>query len=56
MTLFIPSSKGNGLFGWLFTNKKWEKKYGYKQTYVTMKGWKMRSNCNGEVEFIKDGE
>lgn len=37
-------------------NKKWEKKYGYKQTYITMKGWKMRSNCNGEVEFTKDGE
>lgn len=37
-------------------NKKWKKKYGYKQTHVTMKGWKMHSNCNGEVEFIKDGE
>lgn len=37
-------------------NKKWEKKYGYRQMYVTMKGWKMHINCNGEVEFIKDGE
>ena len=37
-------------------NKKWKKKYGYRQTCVTMKGWKIRSNCNGEVEFIKDGE
>ena len=37
-------------------NKKWKKKYGYKQTHVAMKGWKMHSNCNGEVEFIKDGE
>lgn len=37
-------------------NKKWERKYGYRQTYATMKGWKMCSNCNGEIEFVKDGE
>ena len=37
-------------------NKKWKKKYGYKQTHVTMKGWKMHSNRNGEIEFVKDGE
>lgn len=37
-------------------NKKWAKKYGYKQTHVIMKGWKMHSNRNGEIEFVKDGE
>lgn len=37
-------------------NKKWRKKYGYRQTCVTMRGWKMYSNRNGEIEFVKDGE
>lgn len=37
-------------------NKKWRKKYGYRQTCVTMKCWKMYSNRNGEIEFVKDGE
>ena len=34
-------------------NKKWLKQYGYKQTLVESKGWKMKSNTNGNVEFIK---
>ena len=34
-------------------NKKWLKRYGYKQMIVESKGWKMKTDTNGNVEFIK---
>lgn len=34
-------------------NKKWLKRYGYKQMLVETKGWNMKSDTNGNVEFIK---
>ena len=34
-------------------NKKWLKRYGYKQMIVEIKGWKMRTDTDGNVEFIK---
>ena len=34
-------------------NKKWLKRYGYKQIIVKSKGWKMKTDTNGNVEFIK---
>lgn len=34
-------------------NKKWLKRYGYKQMIVECKGYKMKSDTNGNVEFIK---
>ena len=34
-------------------NKKWLKRYGYKQITVESKGWKMKTDTNGNVEFIK---
>ena len=34
-------------------NKKWLKRYGYKQTLVDTKGWKVKTDTNGKVEFIK---
>lgn len=35
-------------------NKKWLKRYGYKTILVDAKGWKMRTNTDGTVEFIKE--
>lgn len=34
-------------------NKKWLKRYGYKQITVESKGWKMKTDTNGNVELIK---
>lgn len=34
-------------------NKKWLKRYGYKQMIVDSKGWKMKSDMDGNVEFVK---
>ena len=34
-------------------NKKWLKRYGYKQMIVESKGWKMKTDTDGNVEFIK---
>ena len=34
-------------------NKKWLKRYGYKQISVESKGWKMKADTDGNVEFIK---
>jgi hypothetical protein len=34
-------------------NKKLLKRYGYKQITVGSKGWKMKTDTNGNVEFIK---
>ena len=34
-------------------NKKWLKRYGYKQMIVESKGWKVKTNTDGNVEFIK---
>ena len=34
-------------------NKKWLKRYGYKQITVESKGWKVKTDTNGNVEFIK---
>lgn len=34
-------------------NKKWLKRYGYKQMIVDSKGWKIKRDANGSVEFIK---
>lgn len=36
-------------------NKKWLKRYGYKQMIVESKGWKVRTDTDNNVEFIKDG-
>jgi hypothetical protein len=37
------------------TNKKWLKKYGYKQVMVRSKGWKVRTCADdGTWEFVKD--
>ena len=35
-------------------NKKWLKRYGYKIITVDAKGWKVKMNTDGTVEFIKD--
>lgn len=36
-------------------NKKWLKKYGYKQVRVRSKGWKIRTYADdGTWEFVKD--
>lgn len=36
-------------------NKKWLKKYGYKQVKVRSKGWKIRTYADdGTWEFVKD--
>ena len=34
-------------------NKKWLKRYGYKQMIVENKGWKIKCNTNGNIEFVK---
>ena len=34
-------------------NKKWLKRYGCKQILVESKGWKIKHDTNGNVEFIK---
>lgn len=34
-------------------NKKWAKKYGYKQVFVKSPGWKMTANTDGTVTFTK---
>ena len=34
-------------------NKKWLKRYGYKQVIFESKGWKMKTDTNGNVEFMK---
>ena len=34
-------------------NKKWLKRYGYKQISVESKGWKMKADTDGNVEFVK---
>lgn len=34
-------------------NKKWLKRYGFKKTIVESKGWKMSSDTDVNVEFIK---
>ena len=33
-------------------NKKWLKRYGYNQIAVDSKGWKMKTDTDGNVEFI----
>lgn len=35
-------------------NKKWAKKYGYKQVNVTSKGWHLNTCTDGSFEFKKD--
>lgn len=34
-------------------NKKWLRRYGYKQMLVESKGWKIKHETDGNVEFIK---
>lgn len=34
-------------------NKKWLKRYGYKQMLVESKGWKIKRDTNGNIEFVK---
>ena len=34
-------------------NKKWLKRYGYKQMIVESKGWKMKTDADGNMELIK---
>ena len=35
-------------------NKKWAKQYGYTMKTITTKGWKIHTDTDGNVEFIKD--
>lgn len=35
-------------------NKKWLKKYGYKQQLVKSKGWRISCHPDGTFEFIKE--
>lgn len=35
-------------------NKKWEKRYGYRQINVTSKGWMLKTYEDGTFEFKKD--
>ena len=35
-------------------NKKWLKRYGYKQVNVTSKGWQLNTYTDGTFEFKKD--
>jgi hypothetical protein len=37
-------------------NKKWLKRYGYKEIVVESKGWEINYHIDGTVEFVKDGE
>lgn len=34
-------------------NKKWIKRYGYKQILVDSKGWKLNTHTDGYYEFVK---
>lgn len=34
-------------------NKKWLKQYGYKQIIVESKGWNVKTDTDGNVEFVK---
>lgn len=34
-------------------NKKWAKRYGYKQVVVDSKGWKIKNNTDGSIELVK---
>lgn len=34
-------------------NKKWLKRYGYKQMIIKSKGCKIKTDINGNVEFVK---
>lgn len=34
-------------------NKKWIKRYGYKQILVDCKGWKLETHTDGYYEFVK---
>lgn len=34
-------------------NKKWIKRYGYKQILVDCKGWKLKIHTDGTYEFVK---
>ena len=34
-------------------NKKWERRYGYKQVLTSGKGWKILHKTDGSSEFIK---
>lgn len=34
-------------------NKKWIKRYGYKQIWFNSKGWKMKYYKDGTAEFVK---
>lgn len=34
-------------------NKKWLRRYGYKQVSFESKGWKMKTDTDGNIEFVK---
>lgn len=34
-------------------NKKWAKRYGYKQAVVGSKGWNIKNNTDGSIEIVK---
>lgn len=34
-------------------NKKWAKRYGYKQVVVDSKGWNIKNNTDGSIEIVK---
>lgn len=34
-------------------NKKWLKRYGYKEIVLNSKDWKVKNNADGTIEFIK---
>ena len=35
-------------------NKKWIKRYGYKQILVDSKGWKLKTHTDGYYEFVNE--
>lgn len=52
--IVVPDSKRqNRIHKKKRINKKWAKRYGYKQVVVDSKGWKIKNNTDGSIEFVK---
>lgn len=52
--IIVPTIKPARIHKKKRINKKWRKKYGYRVSLRMIKGWKMRANTDGSVDFIKD--
>lgn len=37
-------------------NKKWAKRYGYRQVIKKSEGWELHMNTDGSLEFVKEEE